>query len=432
MKFIILGAGSRGSAYARHILENKDRARVVAVAEPDPVRRSSLADLHGVGEENRFSEWKEVAEKDRFADAVVIAVQDDMHLESTLAFLKKGYHVLLEKPLAPSVEDCCRIYMAAKASGVLFAVCHVLRYTTYTAKMKTLLDQGVIGDIVSMQHLEPVGYYHQAHSFVRGNWRNEKMSSPMLLAKACHDLDWIRYIMDSRCESITSFGNLRHFKIENAPENSAERCLDCACETECPYSAKKIYIKRAEAGDLDWPNRTITNDLTLEGVRSAIETGPYGRCVYRCDNDVVDHQVVNMLFEDGRTASFTMTAFTDMVGRKTRVFGTKGCMEGDQDHIKILDFLTDEEVEIETSPEDSTILGGHGGGDKGLIDAFINAVETGDRSQIISGAEETIESHMMVFAAERSRRERAVVNMREFTAEHLESSSVNAGCKSEK
>lgn len=414
VKFIVIGAGSRGTAYANHILENKDLAQVVAVVEPNSVKRFKIAQLHGINNEFCFTDWNQIAKLGKIADAVVIATQDEMHLEPTLQFLNQGYHVLLEKPMAPSIDDCCRIYEAVQASNSMFAVCHVLRYTTYTTKLKEILDRGVIGDIVSIQHFEPVGYYHQAHSFVRGNWANSLLSSPMLLAKACHDIDWIRYIADSKCKSVSSFGNLMHFKQENAPAKSSSRCVNCECESECPYSAIKIYMKRAERGDFDWPVRIITDDLTVEGVRAAIETGPYGRCVYRCDNDVVDHQVVNMLFEDGKTASFTMTAFSKMEGRKTRIFGTKGYIEGDQDKIKIYDFLSDNSQEISTTPEDAGILGGHGGGDKGLMNSFIGAIASDDSTRILSGPLETLESHLIVFAAEKARLGNSVVDMSEF------------------
>ena len=181
--------------------------------------------------------------------------------------------------------------------------------------------KSAIGDIVSIQHLEPVGYWHQAHSYVRGNWRKESESSSMLLAKSCHDLDWIRYIMGARCVAVSSFGSLKHFRKEEKPSGAGERCLDCSYEPRCPYSALKIYLGRIEKGQVEWPVNVITEDVSREGVQAALRDGPYGRCVYECDNDVVDNQVVNLLFEGGRTAAFTMTGFSEYQDRKTRIFG---------------------------------------------------------------------------------------------------------------
>jgi predicted dehydrogenase len=294
-----------------------------------------------------------------------------------------------------------------------------MRYTRYTQMLKKALEQGVIGDIVSMQHLEPVGYWHQAHSFVRGNWRNEQESSFMLLAKSCHDLDWVRYIMGEPCRSLSSFGSLRHFKQSEKPARagSATRCLRCEYEPDCPYSAKKIYLERLERGETGWPVSVLTPETTRESVTRALENGPYGRCVYECDNDVVDHQVVNMLFESGKTAAFTMTAFNKAAHRKTRIFGTRGEIYGDGEKIEIFDFLTDTTCVIDTEASSADaggggqVLGGHGGGDYGLMDRFVSAVRAQDASRILSGPNESLESHRMVFAAERARRENIVTHL---------------------
>jgi predicted dehydrogenase len=411
VKFLIIGAGSRGVSYSRCILENSPRAEVAAVAEPDPTRRDTIVKQHNITEENIFDDWRQLTGKGGIADAVIIATQDNQHYEPAMYFIKQGYHVVLEKPMSPDQRQCREIVEAANASGKLFSVCHVLRYTQYTKKLKKLLDSGVIGDIISIQHLEPVGYFHQAHSYIRGHWRNEEASSSMLLAKSCHDFDWLRYLIDSPCSSISSFGNLKYFKKDNQPKGAAEMCFDCAVEPQCPYSAKKIYIDRAEKGYFDWPVRTITKDLTVKGVTEAVEKGPYGRCVFDCDNNVVDHQVVNMLFENGSTVSFTMTGFTRDAGpRKTRIFGTKGEIYGNESHIEIYDFLTGSREVYEGNSADGTIIGGHGGGDMGLISSFITAIETNNPDEIITGPRETLESHSMVFDAELARKENVVVN----------------------
>jgi len=401
---LIVGAGDRGSGYATYAREHPDLARVVGVAEPRDFYRNEMAATYDIAPDNVFTDWRQAAERDKLADAVIIATQDAMHTEPALAFAAKGYHMLLEKPMAPNAADCRRIVSAVESDGTIFAVGHVMRYTAYTQTLKALLDSGRIGEVVSIQHFEPVGYWHQAHSFVRGNWGNEGDSSSMLLAKSCHDLDWLHYMMGVSCTRVSSFGSLMHFTRDNQPAGAADRCLDCAVEPTCPYSAKRIYLGRLANGQAGWPVDVVTPDLTAEGLTEALRTGPYGRCVYACDNDVVDHQVVNMEFDGGRTATFTMTAFNQAGHRKTRLFGTKGEITGDGNTLHVFDFLTDRTEVIDTEAPEAGILGGHGGGDYGLMSAFIDAVASGDRTRILSGPAETLESHLMVFAAERARR----------------------------
>ena len=408
---LVVGAGGRGTGYASFAAAHPDLARVVGVAEPRPYYRDRLIREYGIPAENAFDDWRAAAERPRFADAVIVATQDALHVEPAVAFADRGYHMLLEKPMAPDEDGCRHIVRVALDSGIIFAVCHVMRYTAYTRRLKQLLDSGVIGEVVSLQHLEPVGYWHQAHSFVRGDWRNEKESSSMLLAKSCHDLDWIRYVIGAACAAVSSFGTLKHFRSEEKPAGAGERCLDCDCEPECPYSAKKIYLGRLERGQTGWPVSVLSPELTVAAVTEALRTGPYGRCVYECDNDVVDNQVVNMLFEGGRTASFTMTAFSEMGHRKTYLFGTLGQIYGDGAIIRHYDFNTEKTEVIDTEAADGSILGGHGGGDYGLMSSFVTAVAEGDPGKVLSGPEETLESHLMVFAAERARRESCVVQM---------------------
>jgi predicted dehydrogenase len=231
----------------------------------------------------------------------------------------------------------------------------------------------------------------------------------MLLAKSCHDIDWIRYIMGARCTAVSSFGTLKHFRKQEQPAGAASRCVDCGVEASCPYSAIKIYIGRVRQGHTGWPVSVLTPEVSEENVMEALRTGPYGRCVYDCDNDVVDNQVVNMLFEGGQTASFTMTCFNKGAHRETHVFGTKGHLHGDGSVIRHYDFLSGEEETIDTNAPDASILGGHGGGDLGLMASFVSAVAEKDGSQILSGPQETLESHLMVFAAEKARKDGTVI-----------------------
>lgn len=411
---IVVGAGSRGTGYVKYAEQYPDKLKIVGVAEPRDWYRDNMAATHDIPAENIFTDWRELVAREKFADGVIIATQDAMHAEPAVAFANKGYNILLEKPMAPDEESCRRITRAVIENKIIFAVCHVLRYTPYTQKLKEIIDSGAIGEVVSVQHVEPVGYWHQAHSYVRGNWRNEAESSSMLLAKSCHDLDWLRYIMGCRCEKVSSFGSLYLFRKDQKPEDAGDRCMDCAIEPECPYSAKRIYLGRLAKGQTAWPVNVLTEDVTEQNVIKALQDGPYGRCVYECDNDVVDNQVVNMCFEGGKTASFTMTAFSEHTHRRTTIFGTKGEIYGDGANIEVFDFLTENKKLIETEKIDSGILGGHGGGDYGLMSRFVKALAENDPGIILSGPEETLETHLMVFAAEKARHEDEVVKIEVF------------------
>jgi len=416
VEFAIVGSGNRGRMYAEWARSHPDRARVVAVVDPVLSRRERLASEHSVAAENCFSDWRQLADRPRLADVAVISTQDAMHLAPAVAFAEQGYHLLLEKPMAQSESDCRTIVETVRRNDVMLGVAHVLRYTPYTKALRRVLSSGAIGDVISLDRLEPVGYWHQAHSYVRGSWRSSDSGSSMLLAKACHDLDWISHIMDEPCKSIASFGSLNHFRRDRKPASAgnATRCLDCDYEPQCPYSAKHIYLERAQREDPFSLLSVVSDDVSVEGLTSALETGPYGRCVYECDNDVVDHQVVIMEFESGKTASFTMTAFTEAHLRYTRLFGTRGEIRGDGRSFEVFDFLTDS-VE-RTGTADSSIgrydaLTGHGGGDEGFIDSFVAAVATDDPSLISASPEEILESHRLVFAAEHARRTASVVDL---------------------
>lgn len=403
----VAGAGSRGNSYSDWVLENPTRAKVIAVAEPNPVRRQRFAERHGIPAEQVFETWEELAAAGRIADGVIVATLDTMHHAPVLSFAALGYHILVEKPLAPTEQECREMVAAAK--DVLFAVGHVLRYTPYTKALKQVVDAGRIGEIVSVQHLEPVGYWHQAHSFVRGNWRNTNVSAPMLMAKSCHDVDWLHYIVGQPISKVASFGGLKHFTAANAPEGAADRCLDCKVEANCPFSAVRFYGTRLAEGKHGWPLDVVLDEFTEPALARALREGPYGRCVYACDNDVVDHQVAALEFANGVTGTFTMTAFTEMSHRQTRIFGTRGQIEGDGELLRIFDFLTGKSETVDTQAgADATAAGGHGGGDAGLMDAFVTAVQTGDSSHILSGPAETLASHVAAFAAERARHTEAV------------------------
>jgi len=409
ISLVIVGAGDRGQVYA-DLAASDPRVRIAAVADPDERRRNTLAERHAVPSTHRYSDWRDVIQQPRIADAAVIATLDRLHHEPALALAEQGYHLLLEKPMAVTPEMCRSIVEAARAARVTLAVCHVLRYTPYTRALRRLLDSGVIGQIVSVQHLEPVGWWHQAHSFVRGNWRRTDESTFMLMAKSVHDIDWLNHLVGRPARRVSSFGNLHHFRPEQRPSGAGERCIDCAIEPDCPYSAKRIYLGcLGNPAAERWPLQTVTSARTEQGVLDALRAGPYGRCVYRCDNDVVDHQVVNLEYEGGTTASFTMTAFTDFTFRQTKVFGTHGYLEGNGREVEVLNFRTGKRERHLI--EDSTDQDPHAGGDTGLVRAFIEALLSGRPEDHLTPPEESLASHLLTWAAEEARLTSTVVHL---------------------
>ena len=393
----IIGAGGRGQGYAEYIWEHPRDGKVVAVADPVEIRREKLRKEHRIPRENVFADWRGLASRKRLADAVIIGTQDRMHTEPAIAFARRGYHMILEKPMAPTAEECRRIVKAAKKAGVVFAVGHVMRYTSYYEALKKMIDAGAVGDVMAVQHIEPVGYWHQAHSFVRGHWRNSKLSSFMLLAKSCHDIDILQFLIGKRCVEVSSFGALSHFRKEARPKGAGKRCFACRIERRCPYSAKKIYLTDEFP---DWIRFAVSDDHSPKALKAGLMKGPYGRCVYACDNDVVDHQVVNLLYEDDVTASFVMAAFSRHGGRETRVMGTMGEIIAGHGSFTHHDFRTGKSAVIDPAKKHS---GGHGGGDEGLMKAFLAAVAKNDPSLIASGPDVSLETHLTVFAAEEAR-----------------------------
>ena len=407
----LIGAGNRGQGYVGWIARHRDRAKVVAVADPDPHRRSLVQAAHP--EAVAYKTWAELlADPDAVFDMAIVATQDQFHREPVLALAERGTAILLEKPVAPTIEEVREVIAAVKAAGVIFGVCHVLRYTPYTEQLKDVVDSGVLGKIVNIEHLEPVGWWHMAHSFVRGPWRREDTSAPMLLAKSCHDIDWISHVTGIEYDQVASFGKLTHFTAENRPAEAADRCLDCPLEPTCPYSAPKLYVPLVRAEGSVWPVSVITDGDTEEDVLEALRTGPYGRCVYDCDNDVVDNQVVAFTGKDGETGTFTMCAFTEQSHRKSRIFGTHGRVECDGETIDILDFRTGaREIRFVGGSQGANAATGHGGGDAGLMNSFIAAVAQRDQSLVRSGPDQSLASHAAVFAAEESRKSGRIVRV---------------------
>ena len=412
----VIGIGARGKVYTRLMRRTaSDKFKITHLCEKNEELLHKMGDEFELPESNRFTSEEEFFTK-RHADILVIATPDDCHTRQLLKAMELGYDILCEKPLTDKKEECEALLAAQKKYGNKILVCHVLRYAKSYIKLKEILDSGVIGKLMAVDWTEPVGYWHYAHSFVRGKWRNTRSAAPMIMAKCCHDLDMIQYYAGAKCKTVSSIGGLSFFKPECAPVGATERCKDCPLKQTCPYSAYRIYLdvwKERGCPPRQWPCSVLTGEpVTEEKILAAIENGPYGRCVFHSDNNVVDHQTVNMAFENGATAIMTMTAFTRHAGRKTRIFGTRGEIDTDSATIKIFNFLTDKERIVDTNvANDGGIASGHGGGDFGLMESFTDAVSSGDQSKILSGIDETLASHLMVFSAEESRRKNQIIDL---------------------
>lgn len=420
--FAIAGFGDRGSTYAGMQELFPDKMKVVAVADLDPRKVEKARALYNIPEENCFGSAEEMLEKERLADVLVVSTMDRQHVGHAIPGLRRGYHILLEKPISPELDKCREILEVAKECPGKVIVCHVLRYTAFYNILKGLLDKGEIGQVVSVCANENVAYWHQAHSFVRGNWANSKETSPMILQKSCHDMDILTWLTGKKCKAVSSVGSTQLFKKERAPEGAAPRCLGgCKAKDGCVFDAEKIYITDPKTGILNgkgWATSILSVENTLESTYEALKTGPYGRCVYFCDNDVVDHQQTLLLMEDGSTISFTMCAFTQDCYRYFKAMGTKGEIEADMKSnlIRVRRFGQEEEV-IDIGQVASD-LKGHGGGDSGIIEDLLDMLLSGrGATERTTTLEDSMESHFMALAAEKSRQlGGALVDLEEFKA----------------
>jgi len=395
---ITIGAGNRGNVYGNYAISHPDEMDVVGVAEPVPLRNERYAQKHKIEAVNRFDTWEQVFLRPKFADAVLITTPDKLHYGPCMAALNAGYDVLLEKPISPSEKECRDILALAKKTGRIVAVCHVLRYAPYFEQLRALMQSGAIGEIVSVQHLEPIEHIHMSHSYVRGNWHDRNETTPIILAKSCHDLDILRWLVDRPCNKIVAMGGIKWFRKENAPAGSTARCMDsCAVESTCPYSAMKIYYRqRGWTYVFDMPeDKEKHGEFILEKLRST----NYGRCVYQMENNQEDHYIANMEFEGGITAAFSMEAFTSYSGRRTRIMGSMGDIVGDMAAFTLTDFRTGKRKVYDHSSGD-----GHGGGDWRLVRNWLQAVSQRKPELLTSTIDASIESHLMGFMAEKSRK----------------------------
>lgn len=422
---IVIGAGDRGRTYTGIMKRYPDLFKVVGVAEPIDVRRDSIKETHDVPEENCYVTWEHILDRPKFADVAIISTMDQLHFEPAMKALELGYDLLLEKPVAPTPEECGKIYNQAKKYGRKVMVCHVLRYTPFFMQLKKIIDDGILGKIITINHTEAVGNVHQSHSFVRGNWGNSDRATFMLLQKCCHDIDILQWLVGKKCDKIQSFGSLSYFREENAPEGAPERCFEgCPEYDTCPYNAMKLYYDDKKNG---WFRNASTQKVhpTDEDVMEAMRNTQYGKCVFKCDNDVVDHQTVNMEFEDKTTVLLTMCAF-NKGGRFSDIMGTKGMLHcdmkaGDGQQFYFYDFATKEHryLDSDIAVAGDSITSGHGGGDTGIVLALHKYLSGELSEEEVSEIGISCYNHMLVFAAEDSRVSGQVVDTTAFCDKYM-------------
>ena len=412
-----IGCGNRTRIYMTHASKLPEHYKIVAAADPIPARLNYVKEISGNPDFKSFSSDQDFFAEEKLSDVVIIGTQDEFHYKPCKEALEKGYDVLLEKPIAPRVEEIIDLQNLAEKLGRRLQVCYVLRYTPFYRKIKEILDAGTIGDVISLNANEGVMPWHQAHSFVRGNWNITSESSPMIVAKCCHDTDVIGWLINKKCKSVSSYGNLTHFTSEHAPEGATKRCTDgCPHLDTCIYSAYKYTDEHRTP----WLAQVFdrAEEATAEEIEEWLKKTDFGRCVYYSDNDVVDHQIVAMEFEDDITANLTMTAFES--GRQIEIFGTKGILKGGHflktitgSDIIVTSHTGEEERHVIDIPPDDH----HLGGDEGIINALYKELG-GDKYIPVSSY---IQSHIMAYASERSRLTGATINLEEFKKEFTNS-----------
>ncbi|MCC6423372.1 MAG: Gfo/Idh/MocA family oxidoreductase [Phycisphaerales bacterium] len=409
---VVIGAGHRAVEYAKYALKHPKRMKVVAVADPNDTRREMVAREHNIPREGQFRSYEEIVGGPKIADAIINGTMDQLHHRSTMPFLEAGYDVLLEKPIAPTEWEVRELIGAAKKHNRVVMICHVLRYAPFYSTIKKLLTDGRIGKIVALHSTENVSYHHMATAFIRGRWNNRNTSVPMMLAKCCHDLDLLAWMNSGvPAARVASFGELTQFKPENAPAGSALRCLNgCKIESTCPYSAKTMYIKQGLWAPYAWETIEHLGDHTeAQKIESLQTDNPYGRCVWHCDNNVVDHQSVIVQFANGVTASHDLLCATSRPCRKMYIVGTLGEIEGDLEdgiiHVRHPrptpePAFSDEVIDVNNHGGEVE-TDGHGGGDSRLIADFVSTIidkSTGGLTRI----EDSLTGHLIAFAADRA------------------------------
>ena len=415
LRLAAIGCGSRTFIYFELAAMQPDLYEVVAAADHTPARLARARELSGNPSFREFRDDVAILAEPQLADVMIIATQDAFHFEHASAALRKGYDLLLEKPIATTVREVLALDRLARELGRRVLVCHVLRYTPFYRRVKDVIASGVLGEIVSFEATEGVEPWHQGHSFVRGHWAVAEKATPMIVAKSCHDLDIFSWLVGRPCEALASFGGISHFNAASAPAGAPARCTDgCPVATTCFYDAHRYLTDKKNFLSLVFDRAATASD---EEIIAWLRTSPWGRCVYRCDNTAVDHQTVNFNFSGGVTGTFTMTAFSE--GRDLTIFGTKArLLAGERVKrtagcdIVVETFATGglERITLE-SP-----AGGHGGGDVGLVRALHAEMTRANADEMESALPRSVESHVMGFAAEEARATGRVVRLAEFSA----------------
>ena len=421
---IVIGAGSRGRGYSRIMGNMPEKYKIVGVAEPVDSKRKGMQRDYGIPDEACFLDWRDILDRPKMADIAVIATLDGDHYGPAMKAIELGYDILLEKPVAPTPQECRDIANAAEKKGVRVLVCHVLRYTDFFKKVRTIVKSGRIGKIVSVDHVEGIGDLHFSHSYVRGNWHSEKETSPMLLAKSCHDLDILQWILDKKCKKVHSFGSLTYFTKENAPEGAPVRCFEgnCPIADTCRYASERVYIENPHG---EWFKSAFRYIMSYkygssdEELAKALRDTDYGLCVFHANNDVNDHQIVNMEFEDGETVALSVNAF-NLGGRYIRIYGTKGELYANMgdDFITVSTYEDVNTEKISVRAADEMITGGHGGGDEGIIYDLYDYMAGDYHGFSVADIHTSVANHMIGFAAEESLHNDTVVYLDEFCERH--------------
>ncbi len=417
---ILVGAGNRGSGYAKRMMSLAGKYEIRGIADPLESRRNDLRTLFGVPDHMCFSSWTEMLSRPKFADCAIISTMDNMHYQPALMAIELGYDLLLEKPVAQTAQQCADIALAANRKGVKVLVCHVLRYAPFFKKIKEIVLSGKIGEIVSIDHTEGIGDQHYVHSYVRGNWHDETETSPILLAKCCHDIDIIQWLINKPCKRVQSFGSLSYYTDKNAPQGAPIRCADGTCPQRdtCPFNCEKVYLSekaiqvRRNACAKGFAKDRIPTD---DEVRQALKKSDYGLCVFHANNNMPDHQTVNFEFEGGVTACLTMNAF-NRGGRYIRIFGTKGELYAHMSDTTISVYSSiDQTISSETVEKTvESISDGHGGGDQGMISDLYDYLNDGYEGFSIADINTSVKNHLIGFAAEQSRHQNTVVSIDDF------------------
>lgn len=417
VRAILIGAGLRGrDTYSRYAAKHPERLQIVGLAEPNAQRREQVAARHGIPVSAVHTSWEALLAAAPSADAAIVATSDALHVAPALAALASGLHVLLEKPIALEAADCVRVVNAARAAGRALQICHPMRFIPFYSKLAELVAMGAIGRIVHLDLREHIAGWHMVHSYVRGKFRSTRETAPILLAKSCHDLDLLNWLVGERPARVSSSGALSHYCASGAPAGVPARCTDgCPIQAECPHDAVRFYAGPEDELARHWPWSDVSPDPTREARMHALRTERYGRCIYRCDNDVLDHQSVSVEFASGITASFGLHGFANEERRTVRISGTKGEIRGvlHEGAIEVsrVGSLALEKYQTTGSPLD------HFGGDDGLLDHFTDVMSSGDVARMRGAGESALEGHLLGFAAERARTTASVVDCAAFWRE---------------